>query len=177
MKKKTLLLALIPALLLAPSCSATKNTGGMKANDVVIKNETTNDKYGDSPVMLKADRHNVVNTAAADDVAVSTTEEGDNLILSFAVSEALATELIAAGNNEVSVYYGYVPYEYDAVDNATVKARGEKIDYDLSLGRVIRLIIKDRGTADYADKKYQGVLVYERNSEQYVSETQSISQT
>ncbi len=177
MKKKTLLLALIPALLLAPSCSATKNTGGMKADDVVIRNENTNDKYGDSPVMLKADRHNAVNTAASDDVAVSTTEEGDNLILSFAVSEALATELIATGNNEVSVYYGYVPYEYDAVDNATVKALGEKIDYDLSLGRVIRLIIKDRGTADYADKKYQGVLVYERNSEQYVSETQSISQT
>ena len=89
MKKKTLLLALIPALLLAPSCSATKNTYGMKANDVVIRNENTNDKYGDSPVMLKADRHNVVNTAAADDVAVSTSDVDGDLILSFAISESL----------------------------------------------------------------------------------------
>ena len=177
MKKKTLLLALIPALLLAPSCSATKNTGGMKANDVVIKNENTNDKYGDSPVMLKADRHNVVNTAASDDVAVSTSDVDGDLILSFAISESLESELLAAGVETVSVFYGYVPYEQDSASNDVVLERGTEVTYELSKGRVIRLIIKDRGTADYADKKYQGVLVYERNSEQYVSETQSISQT
>lgn len=177
MKRKTLLLALIPALLLAPSCSATKNTGGMKANDVVIKNENTNDKYGDSPVMLKADRHNVVNTAATDDVAVSTSDVDGDLILSFAISESLESELLAAGVETVSVFYGYVPYEQDSVANDVVLERGSEVIYELSKGRIIRLIIKDRGTADYADKKYQGVLVYERNSEQYVSETQSISQT
>lgn len=177
MKRKTLLLALIPALLLAPSCSATKNTGGTKANDVVIKNETTNDKYGDSPVMLKADRHNVVNTATADVVAVSTSDVDGDLILSFAISESLESELLAAGVETVSVFYGYVPYEQDSVANDVVLERGSEVTYELSKGRIIRLIIKDRGTADYADKKYQGVLTYELNSTRYVSETQSISQT
>ena len=177
MKKKTLLLALIPALLLAPSCSATKNTGGMKANDVVIKNENTNDKYGDSPVMLKADRHNVVNTAAADDVAVSTSDVDGDLILSFAISESLESELLAAGVETVSVFYGYVPYEQDSASNDVVLERGAEVTYELSKGRVIRLIIKDRGTADYADKKYQGVLAYTLNEVQYVSDTKSISQT
>lgn len=177
MKKKTLLLALIPALLLAPSCSATKNTYGMKANDVVIKNENTNDKYGDSPVMLKADRHNVVNTAAADDVAVSTSDVDGDLILSFAISESLESELLAAGVETVSVFYGYVPYEQDSASNDVVLERGTEVTYELSKGRVIRLIIKDRGTADYADKKYQGVLAYTLNEVQYVSDTKSISQT
>ncbi len=177
MKKKTLLLALIPALLLAPSCSATKNTGGMKANDVIIKNENTNDKYGDSPVMLKADRHNVVNTAAADDVAVSTSDVDGDLILSFAISESLESELLAAGVETVSVFYGYVPYEQDSASNDVVLERGTEVTYELSKGRVIRLIIKDRGTADYADKKYQGVLAYTLNEVQYVSNTKSISQT
>lgn len=149
----------------------------MKANDVVIKNENTNDKDGDSPVMLKADRHNVVNTAAADDVAVSTSDVDGDLILSFAISESLESELLAAGVETVSVFYGYVPHEQDSVSNDVVLERGTEVTYELSKGRVIRLIIKDRGTADYADKKYQGVLAYTLNEVQYVSDTKSISQT
>jgi len=127
--------------------------------------------------MLKADRHNVVNTAAADDVAVSTSDVDGDLILSFAISESLESELLAAGVETVSVFYGYVPYEQDSVANDVVLERGTEVTYELSKGRIIRLIIKDRGTADYADKKYQGVLAYELNSTMYVSETQSISQT
>ncbi|MBQ2053187.1 MAG: hypothetical protein II494_05875 [Bacilli bacterium] len=178
MKKKTLLLALIPALLLAPSCSATNTTGGMKAHDVVIKNETTNDKYGEKPALLKEGRRNLeATTASIDDVAVSTSSKDGDLILTFAISESLESVLLAANVTTVSVYYGYVAYENDAVSNDVVLAHGAKIDYDLANGRIIRLIIKDRGTADYADKKYQGVLTYTLNETQYVSETQSISQT
>ncbi|MBP5091160.1 MAG: hypothetical protein J6328_01170 [Bacilli bacterium] len=142
-----------------------------------MNNALANDKIGVNPSLLKADRHNALTATTTDDVAVSTSDVDGDLILSFAISESLESELLAAGVETVSVFYGYVPYEQESVSNDIVLERGTEVAYELSRGRVIRLIIKDRGTADYADKKYQGVLAYTLNEVQYVSDTKSISQT